>query len=284
MTDHRGELFAALQRLLPQHTLSRLLARIAESRQPWLKDWLIHQAIRQFDIDMSEAIDPDPSTYFSFNDFFTRQLREGSRPIATAADAIVSPADGCISQIGDITDGEIFQAKGNRFSTDSLLADSGSNTRIFDEGIFTTIYLAPRDYHRVHIPYGAELRETRYIPGRLFSVNDTTTRHIPGLFARNERLSCIFDTDCGRMAVVLVGAIFVAGIGTSWQNYYHPGRRLHQEFPNAQVKLDKGDELGLFRFGSTVILLFEKGNRWQDEFAAGSTVRMGQQLGTAFRR
>jgi len=280
-TDYKGELFAALQRLLPQHTLSRILAMAAESRLPWLKDYLIQKAIRHFEIDMSEALDSDPKNYASFNQFFTRQLKPDARPVDTAEDAIVSPADGCISQIGEICDGEIFQAKGSTFSTRALLGSSSETASIFDGGIFTTIYLSPRDYHRVHMPFAGKLLETRYVPGRLFSVNDTTTRQIPRLFARNERLVCLFDSDAGKVAVVLVGAIFVAGIQTTWQNWYRPGRLDHQIFGGRPLTFDKGDELGQFRFGSTVVMLFEQGNKWSGPHQSGSAVRLGERLGTA---
>ncbi len=278
-TDYKGELFAALQRLLPQHSLSRILAMAANSRQPWLKDHLIRRAIEHFDIDMAEAINSDPESYASFNQFFTRELKEGARPIDPNPRSIVSPADGCISQIGQITDGDIFQAKGASFSAHALLGGSEDTARVFHRGIYTTIYLSPRDYHRVHMPFSGRLLEARYIPGRLFSVNDTTTRQIPGLFARNERLACLFDTEAGKMAVVMVGALFVAGIESRWQPSYKPGRMDHRLFTSNPLAFARGDEMGQFHFGSTVILLFEEGNQWSGPHCAGSTVRLGERLG-----
>lgn len=276
--DHRGELFAALQRLLPQHILSRLLGRIAESEHPRLKGLLIRRAVARYGIDLAEAQSANPDDYPSFNHFFTRYLKTDVRPVSDALGTVVSPADGTISQLGSIHAGNIFQAKGHSFSTASLLALDAERTARFDGGSFATVYLSPRDYHRVHMPYPGTLLEARYIPGRLFSVNHITARHIPGLFARNERLVCLFDTDCGLMAVVLVGAIFVAGIGTVWRSHYPPGQIHYERFAEPR-HFNRGEELGVFRFGSTVVLAFERHVDFVAGFGHGAGIRMGARLG-----
>ena len=278
-----GELFAALQRLVPQHSLSRLAAKLAESQTPWLKRWLIEHFISTYNINMEEALESDPDQYPSFNAFFTRQLKPDARPLDSSSSSITSPADGAISQIGYMDGEQLIQAKGKTFSANALLG-SEQDAALFDQGAFTTIYLSPKDYHRVHMPVDGQLLHCRYIPGQLFSVNRATTRHIPGLFARNERLVCLFQTPVGKVAIVLVGAMLVAGIGTVWEPLYSPNPKgvIEQMFsgePN--TSLQKGDELGHFNFGSTVIMLFEKSAiSWQAQLARGSEVRMGQQIAT----
>lgn len=277
-TDHKGELFAALQRLLPQHTLSRLLGKIASSENAKLKNFLIRKAIDRYGIDLTEAASSNIEDYPSFNHFFTRHLRPGARPVDPLENSLISPADGAISQLGNIEQGRILQAKGHDFSTQTLLGLAPEQTARFGSGSFVTVYLSPRDYHRVHMPYPGTLLETLYIPGRLFSVNNTTAQHIPGLFARNERLVCLFDTDRGLMAVVLVGAIFVAGIGTVWQEHYVPGRIQHDRFTTPR-HFERGEELGLFRFGSTAVVALEKPVAFSQAFGCGVSVRMGERLG-----
>jgi phosphatidylserine decarboxylase len=200
----RERLFIAMQHLLPQHLLSRLTGVLARSGFQPLKDWLIRRFIAHFAVDMSEAAEPDPGAYPHFNAFFTRALREGMRPVDAAPRAITSPADGAVSQLGAIEDGRMFQAKGHWFSAAELLADP-ADARLFANGSFATIYLSPRDYHRVHMPLAGRLRALRYVPGKLFSVNQVTAESVPGLFARNERLVCLFDTEHGPLAMVLVG-------------------------------------------------------------------------------
>ena len=275
---HRDELFVALQRLLPHHASSRLLGRIAACRQPWLKNRLIRLAIRHYGVDLAEAAIEDYRRYASFNDFFTRRLKPSARPVDSDPHAFVSPADGTISQLGGIREGEIFQAKGHHYSASSLL---GGNYRAaaFGRGSFFTLYLSPRDYHRVHMPAAGKITETLYIPGKLFSVNATTTESIDRLFARNERLVCFIDTAYGKIALVMVGALFVAGIETVWQKHYRPGRLQHRVF-DAPIELRKGDELGLFRFGSTVIVLTENPIPWRQELQPSGTCKMGETLGT----
>ena len=276
--DHGGELFSALQRLLPQHALSRLLGRVADSRHPRLKRLLIEKAMARYGIDLEEAALPNAEDYPSFNHFFTRQLREGARPIDDSAGALLSPADGAVSQLGEIRNGTLFQAKGHQFSTRQLLGLDDDLCRRFHCGSFATVYLSPRDYHRVHMPCDGKLLETLYIPGRLFSVNDTTTRHIPGLFARNERLVCLFETEYGLLALVLVGAIFVAGIRTAWRDYYKPDQCHHDKFAEPRL-LGRGDEVGQFCFGSTVVVATESPVTFADTLEPGSKVVMGGKMG-----
>ena len=283
----RDRAFIALQYLLPQHLLSRLLGVLATSRLQPLKDFLIRRFIDTFAVDMSEAAEPNPAAYPHFNAFFTRALRPGERPVDGDAAAVVSPADGAVSQLGAIEDGRIFQAKGHWFSTAELLADT-ADARLFEGGSFATIYLSPRDYHRVHMPLAGTLRALRYVPGRLFSVNQVTAETVPGLFARNERLVCLFDTAHGPMAMVLVGAMVVSGIETVWTGAVTPAGRqvltLDFALDTAARSLDKGAEMGRFQLGSTVVLLLASdAARWDDALAAGAPLRMGQRIGTLLR-
>lgn len=287
MQEYKGELFSALQRLLPQHTLSRLTAKLAQAETPWLKDRLIKQFIRAFDVQLSEALYEDISAYKNFNAFFTRQLKPDARPLDTAMDAITCPADGTISQIGGLHNTTLVQAKGKTYSAEALLA-SKEDAQPFAGGDFATIYLSPKDYHRVHMPVSGTLQLTRYIPGKLFSVNGITSQHIPGLFARNERLVCLFDTDIGKMAIVMVGAMLVAGIGTAWQSHYPPNPKgiMEERFADKNApQLAKGEELGHFNFGSTVILLFEpKAIRWTQNFQHKTVSRLGEKIATRQKR
>ena len=279
----KGDWFAALQRVTPQHTLSRLGGRLAEAERPWLKNALIKHFINIYNINMEEAEFEDISAYPCFNDFFTRGLKADARPVDSNKKSIVCPADGTVSQIGSISDDVLIQAKGKSFSVASLLGADDGDSRKFAGGSFTTIYLSPQDYHRVHMPIEGRLDYCRYIPGRLFSVNDLTAKHIDGLFARNERLVCLFDTPAGRCAVVLVGAMMVAGIESVWRGHYPPKAALetHHNTNGNPVALQKGEEMGRFKFGSTVVMLFEKSAiRWDSAYNAGSTTRMGEHLAT----
>lgn len=277
-------LFILLQHLLPQHLLSRLTGCLAELRHPrWLKNLMISTFIKSFGVDMREAEEPYPEAYLNFNAFFTRPLRPGIRPLAEAD--IVCPADGSVSQIGRIEEASVLQAKGRRYSTWSLLGGDEARAAQFRNGHFATIYLSPRDYHRVHMPIAGELVATRYIPGKLFSVNGTTAAGVERLFARNERLVCYFDTAAGPMAMVLVGAMVVAGIETVWEGQVAPPPRAlrqrdYRELP-APVRLAKGEEMGRFKLGSTVILLFPEGRMgWSPDSSAGSPTRLGEALGS----
>jgi phosphatidylserine decarboxylase len=278
--NHQAELFVALQRLLPQHALSRLIARAAESKMPWLKNRLIERAIAAFDINIDEAESSDTDDYENFNSFFTRALKDGARPIDQGSNALVSPADGAVSQAGPITQERIIQAKGSDYSAGRLLGNT-EEAKLYTDGAFTTIYLSPKDYHRVHMPIAGTLISTRYIPGDLFSVNDKTAQALPGLFTRNERLVCQFDSELGQFALVFVGAMLVAGIETVWGGVETPGRGAvrNADFLGRDLSFDKGEEIGRFKFGSTVILLIQKDKiDWQDSFFPQAPVQMGEKI------
>ena len=271
------QFFIQAQRVVPQHQLSRVVGKLAASEHPLIKNTVISAFKAQYGIDMSIAEQKNALKYKSFNEFFTRALQEGVREIDMDVRSIVSPADGAISQLGHIEAGEVFQAKGQSFSVEKLIADP-QLAEPFKEGEFATVYLSPRDYHRVHMPFAGTLTETLYVPGELFSVNQTTAENIPGLFARNERMVCLFDTELGRMAVVLVGAMIVAGIETVATGKVKPTGRL--ELNQHNLFLEKGAELGRFYLGSTAIVLFEQNKmQWDAQFKANSTVVMGQALG-----
>ncbi|MFB1486922.1 MULTISPECIES: archaetidylserine decarboxylase [unclassified Thiocapsa] len=283
-----ARLFVALQHVLPQHLLSALMYRLARVRWRPLKDLLIATFLRLYRIDMTEAAQPHAKTYAHFNAFFTRALMPDARPIDPDPLAIVSPVDGTISQSGRITACRVIQAKGRDYSVEELLGGDPKRARVFDGGTFATIYLAPSDYHRIHMPLGGDLAWMHHIPGRLFSVNNVTADLVPRLFARNERVACRFETDVGAMAMVLVGAIFVGGIETVWAGEVTPARG--RDLPSnagtgsgagvGSVRLERGAEMGRFNLGSTVILLFEPGRVQLDEsLVPGSKVRLGQRLG-----
>jgi phosphatidylserine decarboxylase len=279
-------LFVALQYLLPHHLLSRLMHSVTRIEMKGFKDTLIRRVIDWYKVDMSEALESDPRAYRSFNDFFTRALRPDARPVAEAANAIACPADGTLSAAGDIEDGYLFQAKDHDYALLELLGGDTALSRLFEEGSFATVYLSPRDYHRVHMPYGGKLKKMVHVPGRLFSVNDTTCQKVPRLFARNERVIALFDTDIGPMAVILVGAIFVASIDTVWAGTVTP---VHQRIsswnypPTSRAKaitLNKGEEMGRFNMGSTVILLFGKDAvEWMENLSPGKQLKMGEMVG-----
>lgn len=273
----KNKVFIQAQRVVPQQKLSRVVGKVAASENPIVKNIVIQAFKKQYGIDMSIAEQSNALKFKSFNEFFTRSLKEGVRAIDTDATSVVSPADGAISQLGKIHSGDIFQAKGQSFSVEKLIGDP-QLAQPFKEGEFATVYLSPKDYHRVHMPYAGTLTETLYIPGELFSVNQTTAENIPGLFARNERMVCLFDTDLGRMAVVLVGAMIVAGIETVATGKVKPTGRL--ELNHHDMKLEKGDELGRFYLGSTAVVLFEQNKmQWDAAFKANSVVVMGEALG-----
>jgi phosphatidylserine decarboxylase len=269
---------------IPQHFLSRLMGLVANSTLPAVRDPFVDWFAARYGVDMAEAANPDPRSYRTFNEFFTRPLRAGARPIA-GGNTVVSPADGAVSELGDITAGRILQAKGHSYTAEALLGGDASRAAQFEDGHFITVYLSPKDYHRVHMPLAGTLREMIYVPGRLFSVNTRTANGVPGLFARNERVVCIFDTLAGPMALVLVGAMVVAGIATTWAGTVTPPhRRLETtSFAGARapVALDKGAEMGRFLVGSTAIVLLPRGCvRWDGALRAGSALRMGQAIGT----
>jgi len=279
--SHRADLFVALQRILPKHCLSRAIARIAESKRPWLKNRLITAAIKVFNINMAEAATENLDDYEHFNAFFTRQLKAGVRPIKKGRSTIISPADGAISQAGPISKNRILQAKGIDYSVSRLLGNS-VQAQAYDNGSFATIYLSPKDYHRVHMPIAGKLLSSRYIPGELFSVNDQTAQALPGLFARNERLVCEFEcAEFGRFSLIFVGAMLVAGIETVWSGFEKPGPGAVRETDYSEESIDfaKGDEIGRFKFGSTVILLFpQQAIAWSKKITPYAAVKMGQAI------
>jgi phosphatidylserine decarboxylase len=279
----KDRLFVLLQYLLPQHGLSRLIHRLTRIRTRWFKDAFIRVFTRLFAVDLGEAAGRSAADYESFNAFFTRALEPGARPLPDRADAVVSPVDGTISQAGVVAHGTLLQAKGYRYGIADLLGDD-SAAETFDGGAFVTLYLAPYDYHRIHMPIDGTLVEMRYLPGRLFSVNRATVAAVPRLFARNERIACRFDTAAGPMALVLVGALNVGSIETVWAGEVAPGptRATRSWYYTAgEVALPRGAEMGRFNMGSTVILVGAPGGLALDSgLRPEQTVRMGQAIGT----
>ncbi len=273
-------LFVLLQYLLPQRLLTSAAGALA--RGEVLAGLLIRLFIRRYGVDMSEALDPDPSSYRNFNEFFTRELKPGARPLAGEAGAVLCPADGAVSELGAIDGERLLQAKGRHFELRDLLGGDGELARALGGGRFVTIYLSPRDYHRVHMPLQGRLLQTRHIPGKLFSVNEASTALIPGLFSRNERLVSVFEGEYGRFAVVMVGAMIVAGIRAVWDETGREGRLRApvQDFADRGPTLAAGAEMGCFELGSTVILLFPPGAmEFEPGLAPGDSVRMGRKIG-----
>lgn len=277
------KLFIRLQHWVPQHALSRWAGALANSKVGFIKNTFIAWFIKRYNVDMSIAAEENPRAYESFNDFFTRALKPGVRPICKEPPAIVCPADGSISQLGKIVNGRIFQAKGQDFCLEELIGGDASIAQEFADGDFATVYLSPKDYHRVHMPYGGKLRTMVSIPGDLFSVNTVTAENVDRLFSRNERVAAIFDTDIGPMAVVLVGAMIVAGIETVWhgERSRMGSREIETTlYPYQNIVLEKGAEMGRFKLGSTAIILFAKNKiTWEPQFTAGAATRVGVKLG-----
>lgn len=277
-------LFAVIQYVLPHHALSRLIGVLAESEITWIKNPLIRWFSKRYHINMDEALESDATNFASFNAFFTRELKPDAREIDAKPDSIVSPADGVISQFGPIDSGVMIQAKGKDFTVKQLLACDAELADRFQGGQFATVYLSPSDYHRVHMLCDARLRQMTFIPGKLFSVNNATTIYVPELFARNERVVALFDTPDGLVAMVLVGAMIVASIETVWAGEIAPVRQRLQHYHYGDVPhLDfkKGDEMGRFKLGSTVVILSENPNwTWDSMLQAGDKVKMGQKLAT----
>ncbi len=278
------------QYLLPQRWLTRLTYRITRIQAPWVKNALIGGFVRYFRVNLEEAEQPRICDYPDFNAFFTRALKIGARPLAIGTQVVCCPVDGTISQIGAVDADTIFQAKGRHFSLTALLGGDAGRAQLFHNGSFATLYLSPRDYHRIHMPVTGQLREMVHIPGKLFSVSPLATRVVPALFARNERVVILFDTPAGAMALVLVGAINVASIETVWAGKITPplGTNIRNwNYPlsgEGAVHLDKGAEMGRFNMGSTVIVLFAPYTMtWGIEHDANKTVRMGQALGQITR-
>jgi phosphatidylserine decarboxylase len=283
----KDRLFVASQWLLPQHFLSRLVYHVTRSRSPSVKNALIKSFVRGFNPDMSTALQPDPLGYGSFNEFFTRGLRPGARPIETDDRALISPVDGAISQLGRLDGSQILQAKGHTYSLQALLDCNGSATdwaARLTGGSFATVYLAPFNYHRIHMPLAGTLRAAWYVPGKLFSVNAVTAAAVPGLFARNERVVCLFENGPWVFAMVLVGALFVGSMQTVWHGEITPRSprkplQLPLDESRAPLHLDKGMEMGRFNMGSTVILLLPPDMiDWLQSVQVRDPVTMGQPL------
>ena len=276
----RAFLFLSLQHVLPRTLLTRLAGWGSRLRRPRvLRRWVVRRFIRAFDVDMSEAAVSDPDAYDTFEAFFTRRLKDGARSWDEDRLAIASPCDGTISECGPLNGRRLIQAKGYYYSADALLGDARLGDA-FADGSFATIYLSPRDYHRIHMPQNARLERMAYIPGALYSVNTLTASSRPGLFPRNERVVCMFRGATGRFAMILVGAMVVGGIRTSWAGRVTPRTsESWQMTADAPIAFERGDEIGLFELGSTVIMLYPTGSvAWQPELAHGTPVRLGQTL------
>ena len=271
---------------LPHHWISRVIFFLTRLETP-LKGPCIRWFIHHFGVNMSEALHSDPDHFIHFNAFFTRELKPGIRTIANADDALASPVDGTISQIGNINDGRLIQAKNYNYSVLELLGGQHDLTTEFLHGSFTTLYLSPRDYHRIHMPLPGKLRSMIYVPGRLFSVAPHTVRTIPRLFARNERVICIFDSEYGSFAMILVGAINVAAIETIWHGLVTPPQQKYIaefQYNDKNINLIKGQEMGRFNMGSTVILLTAQNINWLAPLTSGGEVNFGQQLALIQKR
>lgn len=268
------------QYLLPKKLLSRLLGKLAAAEAGKLTTFLIKKFIKKFNVDMSEAKCSDPEQFKTFNDFFTRELKPDARQIIAGEDNLALPVDGCVSQMGEIKQGRIFQAKGHDFSLRELLGGRDDVAAPFDDGLFSTIYLAPKDYHRIHMPITGKLEQMIFIPGDLFSVNPLTAQNVPNLFARNERAVAIFSTAVGPMAMVLVGATIVASIETVWAGTLTANADKdiqYWDYKHQDITLEKGAEMGRFKLGSTIVALFSKGSiHFAEELQAGSVTRLGE--------
>ena len=286
--DH---LKVGLQYCFPQHGLSRLLGKLAAAKAGVITRSTIQWFIKRYRVNMNEALHEDPAYYPTFNDFFTRELKPGARPIAAGNHVLVHPADGAVSQCGRIQHDRIFQAKGHDYTTQALLGGEATLAAQFENGCFITTYLSPTDYHRVHMPIAGTLRRMIYVPGKLFSVNPLTAQHVPGLFARNERIVCLFDTAIGPMALVLVGATIVASMETVWAGTITPPRGnsvFSWQYPttgSTAIHLEKGAEMGRFKLGSTTVLLFGKDAiEFSEGVQADAPTRMGEPMATVCTR
>ncbi|MGD8925527.1 MAG: archaetidylserine decarboxylase [Thioalkalispiraceae bacterium] len=276
-------LFALPQYIIPHHLISRIVLFATRVKIVWFKNMLIRFVIRQYKVNMNELQYSDINHYACFNEFFTRPIKESARPVAEGEKVLCSPVDGAVSQVGDITDSTIFQAKGHQYSAKALLGGYEDIASQFESGKFATLYLSPRDYHRIHMPVAGTLEHMVYVPGRLFSVNPQTVRCIPGLFARNERVVTVFDTALGPMAMVLVGAINVGCIETVWQGVITPPHRqpVHRWVykDHQDIQLDKGEEMGRFNMGSTVICLFANPDlEFDTAITPEASIKMGQAM------
>ena len=270
------------QHLIPKQAITALAGKLASARAGNWTTSVIRWFVKRYDVNMAEAANPDIASYATFNDFFTRPLKDGARPLAQAD--IVCPVDGAISQFGPIKSDQIFQAKGHSFSTTALVGGDATLAAEFENGHFATLYLSPKDYHRIHMPCAGVLRRMIYVPGDLFSVNPTTARGVPGLFARNERLVCVFDSLQGPFVQVLVGATIVGSMATVWHGQVNPPRLGHlweRTYADGGVSFAQGAEMGRFLLGSTVVLLFPRGPlTFNPHWVAAGTIRMGEKMGT----
>ncbi len=272
------------QYLLPKQFLTVLAGRIAGAQAGRLTTQLIKWFVRRYGIDMGEAANPDLSSYASFNDFFTRALKDGARPLASAD--LICPVDGAISQFGAVRGDQLLQAKGHHYSSRALLGGDASLAERFDDGSFATLYLSPKDYHRIHMPCDGRLLRMIYVPGELFSVNPTTARGVPGLFSRNERVVCVFESSNGPFALVLVGATIVGSMATVWHglvNSERGGELLEWRYDDQNVQLRQGQEMGRFLLGSTVVMLFPKGPlQFNPTWRPGGPIRLGELMAVRF--
>ncbi|MCW8857201.1 MAG: archaetidylserine decarboxylase [Kangiella sp.] len=270
------------QYLIPQHGISLLMGKIADSENTTIKNTFIKWFIKKYGVDMSIAERENPEDYKTFNDFFTRSLKPDVRPIDSDKNSIVHPADGAVSQLGKIDNGSIFQAKGHTYSAKTLLGGDAELAKPFQNGEFATVYLAPKDYHRLHMPIDGELTQMIHVPGKLFSVNPLTARNVPNLFARNERVVTLFNTELGPMAMVLVGATIVGSVETVWHGTITPPTRKQVQnwnYKQGEVSLKKGEEMGRFKLGSTIILLFPKDTvEWEKGMKPYARTIMGEAI------
>jgi len=270
------------QYLMPKQLLTVLAGKFASARLGGLTTSAIRRFVGRYGVNMQEAANPDITSYASFNEFFTRPLRDGARPLAKAK--FISPVDGAISQFGNIERDNIFQAKGHRYSTTALVGGDAELAAQFNDGSFATLYLSPKDYHRIHMPCAGRLRRMIHVPGDLFSVNPTTARGVPGLFARNERLVCVFDSEYGEFVLTLVGATIVGSMATVWHgvvNPPRPGSVREWRYDDQQITLQQGEEMGRFLLGSTVVMLFPKNTlSFNPAWQATQTIRMGEAMGS----
>jgi phosphatidylserine decarboxylase len=270
------------QYLLPKQALTLLAGKLAGAEAGGLTTGIIRWFVGRYGVNMAEADNPDIASYASFNEFFTRPLREGARPLA-AAD-FICPVDGAISQFGAIERDQIFQAKGHRYSTAALVGGNRELAAQFEDGSFATLYLSPRDYHRIHMPCDGRLVRMIHVPGALFSVNPTTARGVPGLFARNERVVCVFDSPHGPFVLALVGATIVGSMATVWHGVVNPPRPGHLrewDYADQQIAFRQGDEMGRFLLGSTVVMLFPKGViRFNPDWTPAQAIRFGEAMGS----
>ena len=268
------------QYLLPKQALTTLAGKFASARLGGLTTSVIRWFVGRYNVNMAEAANPDVASYTSFNDFFTRALKPGARPLAPAD--LICPVDGAISQFGPIAKDQVFQAKGHTYSTTALVGGDAAAAARFDNGHFATLYLSPRDYHRIHMPCSGELTRMVHVPGDLFSVNPTTARGVPGLFARNERVVCFFESAQGPFVLVLVGATIVGSMATVWHGQVNPPRTgvLRQwDYAPGHVSLQKGDEMGRFLLGSTVVMLFPQGPlQFNPQWSPTRPIQLGEAM------